>query len=286
MKLSHWLLFFGLGLAWGSSFLWIKLALGEVGPFNLVVWRLLFAILALLTVIGITRPPFPKDRHSWAALLTLGIINTALPFWLISWSEQHIDSAVVSVINSSVPLFTMLIAHFALTDDRLTIQRALGLLVGFGGILILFSRDLGNAQTTLIGQAAALLGAIFYAISAVFIRRTLKGVSPIVQALAPLFSAEIFIVSAALLNEGIQIPQQPLTWLALIWLGVVGSCIAYLLYYRLMHQIGPTRTTLVTYLFPVFGVALGAIFLSEPIDAHLLGGSALILASVAIVNRS
>lgn len=285
MKISHWLLFFGLGLAWGSSFLWIKLALGEVGPFNLVGWRLLFAILALLVVIGVSRPPFPKDRRTWAALLILGIINTALPFWLITWAEQHIDSAVASVINSSVPLFTMLIAHFALTDDRLTMQRVIGLLVGFGGILILFSRELGSAQATLMGQAAALLGAIFYALSAVFIRRTLKGVSPMVQALAPLFSAEAFILSAALLNEGIQVPQQPLTWLALIWLGVVGSCIAYLLYYRLMHQIGPTRTTLVTYLFPVFGIALGAIFLSEPIDAHLLGGSALILASVAIVNR-
>ncbi|GAB4396573.1 MAG: DMT family transporter [Anaerolineales bacterium] len=286
MKLSHWLLFFGLGLAWGSSFLWIKLALGEVGPFNLVGWRLLFAILALLLVVSIMRPPLPKDRRIWGALFILGVINTALPFWLITWAEQHIDSAVASVINSSVPLFTMLIANFVLTDDRLTVQRVIGLLVGFGGILLLFSRELGSAQATLIGQAAALLGAIFYALSAVFIRRTLKGVSPMVQALVPLFSAETLIVSVALLREGVQVPQQPITWLALIWLGVVGSCIAYLLYYRLMHQIGPTRTTLVTYLFPVFGIVLGAIFLAEPVDAYLLGGSALILVSVAIVNRS
>ena len=137
MKLKDWLAFAALGLAWGSSFLWIKIAVQEIGPFTLVAFRLLFGILGLLLVVAISRPEWPKTRRQWLALVLLGITNTAVPFTLISWGEQYIDSAVAAILNSTVPLFTMVIAHFALSDDRLSAARLAGLLTGFAGVVIL-----------------------------------------------------------------------------------------------------------------------------------------------------
>jgi drug/metabolite transporter (DMT)-like permease len=133
MKTKDWLAFAGLSLAWGSSFFWIKIAVQEVGPFLLVALRVLFGILGLLVVLGFTRQKGRLDRRAWQTLLILGITNTAAPFVLISWAEQHIDSAVAAILNSSMPLFTLVIAHFTVADDKMNLQKTLGVLVGFLG---------------------------------------------------------------------------------------------------------------------------------------------------------
>lgn len=287
MKPKDLLAFIGLSLAWGSSFYWIKIAVGEVGPFVLVAFRLLFGILGLTVVLFFNRPIAPLDRRTWQNLLILGITNTALPFVLISWAEQHIDSAVASILNSSVPLFTMVIAHFALNDDRMTPRRVLGLLVGFAGVVVLTVRDIGgDVRLNLLAQGAMILAVLFYAGSSVMARRNTKGIQPAVQALIPLLSAEAFITTGALLVESpVQFPALPMTWIALIWLGLIGSCLAYLFYFYLLHSIGPTRATMVTYTFPVVGVALGVGFLGETLDVYLVTGAVLILGSLLIVNR-
>lgn len=287
MKTKDWLAFAGLSLAWGSSFFWIKIAVAEVGPFLLVALRVLFGILGLVAVALWRRPEWPKDRRAIGALLLLGITNTALPFVLISWAEIHIDSAVAAILNGSVPLFTMLIAHFALTDDRMTRQRVIGLVVGFIGVIVLTLRDLqGDIRLNLLAQGAMMLAVLFYSGSSVYARRSAQGVSPIVHALIPLFSADAFIWGGALLSESpIALPMQGITWIALLWLGLIGSCIAYLLYFYLVHSIGPTRATMVTYMFPVVGITLGVAFLGERLDLSLILGAALVLGSLLIVNR-
>lgn len=287
MKTKDWLAFLGLSLAWGSSFLWIKIAIAEVGPFLLVGLRVLFGILGLLVVAFWRRPEWPKDRRAIGVLLILGITNTALPFVLISWAEIYIDSAVAAILNGSLPLFTMLIAHFSLADDRMSRQRFLGLFVGFLGVVVLTLRDLqGDIRLNLLAQGAMILAVLFYAGSSVFARRHAKGVSPVVHALVPLFSADAFIWAGALLTESpITWPVLPITWIALLWLGLVGSCTAYLLYFYLLHSIGPTRATMVTYMFPIVGVTLGVAFLGEVMDFSLLLGAVLVLCSLWIVNR-
>ena len=278
--------FIALSLAWGSSFLWIKIALQEIGPFILVALRLLFGILGLLAVVAYNRPNWSDTRRLWVVLAVLGITNTALPFVLISWGEQFIDSAVAAILNSTVPLFTMVIAHRFLQDDRLTLQRVIGLVVGFFGVVALLLRDLdGGTQDNLLGQAAVLLAAICYAFSSVFARRNAKGVSPLVQAFVPLLVADaVMWVITPLVESPVEFPGLPITWLAIAWLGLVGTCIAYLLYFYLLHSIGPTRTTMVTYVFPLVGVALGVIFLNETLDINLLMGGALVVGSIIIVN--
>jgi drug/metabolite transporter (DMT)-like permease len=163
----------------------------------------------------------------------------------------------------------------------------IGLLVGFAGIVVLLSRDLeGGYHANLLGQAAVLLAAMFYAGSSVFARRNTKGLSPIVQALVPLLVADAAIwVVTPVVESPLTLPSLPITWLSIAWLGLIGSCIAYLLYYYLLHSVGPTRTTLVTYVFPLVGVALGVIFLNEQLDWHLFVGGAMVVGSIALVNR-
>jgi len=293
VKTKDWLAFIVLSLAWGSSFFWIKIAVNEIGPFLLVALRVLFGILGLVLVMLVAKPARPTDPGIWRNLLILGITNTAMPFVLISWAEQHIDSAVASILNSSVPLFTTVIAHFVLTDDRMTRQRIIGLVVGFLGVVVLTARDLGgDMRLNLLAQGAMILAVLFYAGSSVFARRNTQGASPIMQALIPLLSADALIWTGALLTESpIQLPTMGITWIALVWLGLIGSCVAYLLYYYLIHSIGPTRATMVTYTFPVVGIVLGVGVLPylgyppDKLDLSLILGAALVVGSLFIVNR-
>jgi len=294
MKIKDWLAFIALGLIWGSSFLWIKIAVGEIGPFLLVTLRIGFGILSLLLVVALYRPPWPRNRSLWLDLTFLGIINNALPYLLISWGEQYIDSAVAAILNSTSPLFTMLMAHVLLSDDRMSRNRLVGLLIGFLGIVILVSRDArdglpgaaGLSTPGLIGQVAVLLAALSYAFSSVYARRVTREVAPILRALIPLLGADVIMWGATSLVEApINLPQRPLTWLAVLWLGVMGVGVAYLLYFHLLHSVGPTRTLLVTYVFPLVGVLLGVIFLKESLDWNLGLGAGLVVGSIAMVNR-
>jgi len=288
MRVKEWGAFILLGLVWGSSFLWIKVAVHEIGPLTLVAFRLLFGIAGLLVVVGLRRPPFPRQRSTWLALAILGITNTALPFALISWGEQYIDSAVASILNGTVPLFTTVIAHLLLNDDRITPARALGLLAGFLGVVVLMSRDLGpgDLRGNVLGQLAVLAASLAYAGSSVFARRSLRQVDSVVQAFVPLLAADSLIwLSAGLAEAPLRFPRLPITWLALAWLGLLGSCLAYLLYFYLLHALGPTRATMVTYVFPVVGVVLGVVFLAERADWHLAVGAALVALAMGVVNR-
>lgn len=287
MKLKDWLAFVALSLAWGSSFLWIKIALQEIGPFMLVGFRLLIGVVAFLIYYAFVRPAWPKNTSVFKSLAVIGITNTAVPFVLISWGEVYIDSAVASILNGSVPLLTMVLAHFILEDDRLTWMRGLGLATGFAGVIMLLARDLsGGVENSALGQGAVLLAAGFYSFSAVYIRRNTVEIHPVVRAMLPLIIADGLIwIAAPLVEAPLGLPVLPLTWIALLWLGIVGSFLAYLLYYYLIHSIGPTRSTLVTYTFPLVGVVLGVVFLNELLDINLVVGGGLVVGSIWIVNR-
>src|SRR5215212_3332375 len=152
LKPKHWLVFLLLGAIWSSSFMWIKLAIQEVGPITLVAFRVLFGLLFGIVVISIQRIPWPRTRKEWTPLLILGITNIAIPFFLISWGELSIDSAVASILNATVPLFTILIAHYLLRDDKMTIPKVLGLLMGFAGVIVLMSKDIGASFGSVLGQ--------------------------------------------------------------------------------------------------------------------------------------
>ena len=288
MKLKEWTAFLLLAVAWGSSFLFIKIGLQEIGPFTLVGYRLLFGALGLLVVVFFRRPPRPVSRQVWLALGIMGVVNTALPFVLISWGQQFIDSGVASILNGTVPLWAMLIGHFALSDERMNWRREGGILTGVLGVILLVSGELGagTATNAVLGQAAVLLSAVAYGGSSVFARLALREVSPIYQAFTTILVADVLVWLGVFVVEApLAVPQLPLTWISVIWLGLLGSCLAYLLYFYLIQAVGPTRASMVTYLIPVLGVALGVTFLDERITFQLIGGSLLVGLGVWIVNR-
>jgi drug/metabolite transporter (DMT)-like permease len=285
LRLKHWFIFILLGAIWSSSFMWIKIAIQEVGPITLVAFRVLFGLLFGVAVISSQRVQWPRTLNAWMPLLIIGVTNVAIPFFLISWGEQSIDSAVAAVLNATVPLFTIVIAHFLLRDDKMTPPKVIGLGTGFLGVLVLLSKDIGASPSSLLGQAAVVLAAISYAGSAIYVRKTTEGTPSILRSAGPLVSATaIMWLAVFLIERPVEIPQMGLTWIALLFLGVLGSGFAFLLSFYLIHEIGPTRTTMVTYLFPLGGVILGVIFLHEEFTWQLAIGAVLIIASLAITN--
>ncbi len=285
MKAKHWFVFILLGSIWSSSFLWIKIAVQEIGPTTLVAFRVLFGLLFGVVVILVQRVKLPGDVKSWLPLMILGISNIAIPFFLISWGEQAIDSGVAAILDATVPLFTIVIAHLALHDDRINLPKVLGLLIGFAGVIVLMSKDIGASPGPLLGQAAVILASAFYAGSSVYARKTTENAPGILRSAGPLVSATgVMWLATFLVERPIRIPQLSITWVALLWLGILGSGFAFILSYYLIHEIGPTRTTMVTYIFPLGGVILGVLFLHEQLSWQLLAGAALIVASLVVAN--
>lgn len=286
MKTKHWIEFIVLGVIWSSSFMWIKIAIAEVEPLTLVAYRVSFGLIFGIGVILAQRTPLPRTFKEWFPLLLLGLVNVAAPFFLITWGEKTIDSGVASILNATVPLFTILAAHFMLHDDKMTTAKVSGLLLGFTGVVILMSKDIGASRSSIIGQLAVILAAVFYAGSAIYIRKVTQNTAPILRSAGPLLSATVIMWVAAFAAESpIVVPTHAMTWISLLWLGLLGSGLAFLLMFQLMHEIGPTRSTMVTYLFPLGGVTLGAIFLDEVITWQIVAGAALIVLSLFIANK-
>jgi drug/metabolite transporter (DMT)-like permease len=286
LKPKHWLVFIVLGLIWSSSFLWIKIGVQEIGPMSLTAFRMLFGALTAV-LIGIYQGvQWPRDAKTWRDFAILGPASLAIPIFFISWGEQTIDSAVASILNATVPLFTIFIAHFFLYDDKMTAQKILGLLIGFAGVVVLMSEDItSGAQTSILGQGAVILASLFYAGSAVFARRVTRHIDGTVRGALPLVTSAVFMWALGPLAERpFEFPSLPLTWTAILWLGILGSGLAVIMLYYLIHEIGPTRTSMVTYLFPVGGVILGVVFLDEHLSWQLVAGTVLIILSLVVVN--
>jgi len=285
LKLKHWIVFILVGAIWSSSFMWIKLALREVTPSALVAIRVTLGFLFGASVIFIKQIKLPKNIKTWMPLIILGVTNFAAPFFLISWGEKSIDSSVASILDATVPLFTIFMAHYLLKDDKMTFQKVIGLFIGFAGVIVLLSKNIGASSSTLFGEGAVVLASLFYAGSAVFIRKTTQDIPGVLRSTVPMFSASIIMWITTLITENsVPMPKLELTWIALLFLGIIGSGLAFLMAFYLIHEIGPTRSTMVTYIFPLGGVILGVTFLHEQITWQLLLGGILIVSSLLIVN--
>ncbi|MFQ5593782.1 MAG: DMT family transporter [Anaerolineae bacterium] len=293
MNLRQWGDFWLLSLIWGASFMLIKIGLQGMDTLTLVTFRIALGALALWVVVGWRRLPLPRTGVTLGALLLLGLFNNAIPFTLITWGETTIDSGLAAVLNGTVPLFTIVIAHLWLRDERITLPKVIGLLVGFLGVVIVIREGTGELSLatlrsgTLGGQLAVVLASASYATATVFARRYLQNVHAFVLAAAQLTAGTLFI-SAALflwgwppaLDTSAVIPL-----LAVVTLGVVNTGVAYMLYFSLLSRVGATRTTLVTYVIPAVGLFLGFIFLDEPLSLAVILGFLLIVAGVLLVNN-
>lgn len=282
---SNWLIFLALGLMWGSSYLFIKLAVDDFGTFTLVALRLAIGAALLWVVVGLTNQALPRERRLYGHLVVMALANVVIPFALITWAEQSVDSSIAAILTSAVPLFAIVIAPIFLHDEPIRVNGVAGLLVGFIGVLVLTSRDLAIAGSDLTGEIALLGAALSYAVGAVYSRHNMRGVAPLIPAVVQVTFALLISGTIAILFEH--------PWTArpdgeaifsIVWLGVVGSGFAYLAVFRLLASWGATRTTMVAYVIPVVGIVLGYLVLSEPIDGRLLVGTALVIAGVGLVH--
>lgn len=289
MKPKDWFLFTFIGVIWGTSFLWIKIAVQEISPFVLVGFRTLFAAAGLAIYLLINN----SGRVSWKILkpklpvfIILGIINITIPWLLISWAETQIESGVASILNATMPLWTILIAPLVISDDKITLPKLGGLAIGFIGVVVLMLPSLGAGSTAnLLGLAAMLVATLSYAIATIYARQKSHGLPPQMQSFLQFFMGTLVVWSLTFLVEGqINLPALPLTWVALLWLGLLGSGYAYIVYFDLLHRIGPTRMSMVTYIPPLIGVLLGVIFLGESFHWLTLLGALLILFGITIGN--
>lgn len=284
--LRTWGVFAALSMIWGSSYLFIKLAAQDLQPFTLVAVRLGLGSLGLWVVMAVMKLGPPRDPRTLFNTAVVGLLNTAMPFVLISWAEKSIDSGMAAVLNASVPLFALVIAHFALHDEKITWLRAGGLLAGFLGVALVFSETLSKGiSSALGGQVAVTLAAVCYGGATVYARRTLSHLHPTVAATMQVSTAFLFtLVGALAVERPISLAMSSTSVFSLVWLGLLGTCLAYYLYFVLIGRWGATRTTLVTYVIPVVSVTLGVLVLREPAGWQLLAGFGLIVSGIALVN--
>jgi drug/metabolite transporter (DMT)-like permease len=284
-----WLIFIVLGFFWGSSYLFIKIGVDHgLEPFTLIMFRLLIGFCLLATVVAVARQPLPREPRMYGHLFVMGAINIAIPFSLITFAENipSIDSSLASVINSAVPLFVIVIAAIFLPGEMITVNRLVGLLVGFVGVAILVGldlTDLGSANA--VGELALIGATISYAIGNVYAKRYVHGLRPMVPALMQVFFGLVITATLAFATEHpLDVAWTPESLVSVFWLGLLGSGLAYLAYFQTLQRWGATRTSLVAYLLPIWGIGLGALVLSEPITPNMIVGAALIIGGIALVN--
>lgn len=293
-----WLGFWILALIWGSSYLFIRIGVEQMTPFQLVFMRTGIAALGLNLVIFAQGRRLPTDGRSVRDLLFLGIVNTVFPFALITWGEQYIESGLASVLQGTTALFSLVIAHFAFVDERITWRKVIGLLLGFLGVVVLASRSRGAAVITqsgllhLLGQLAIVGSSLCYALGGAYSRQAMQHrLEPLVVSAGAMTVAAVITgviaYMAPLWGGAAPVPWAELTprvLSAVFVLGVANTFVAYLLFYPLIAALGAARTAMITYVLPVVGLLLGALFLAEPVDSRLLVGAILILGSIGIVN--
>lgn len=274
-----------LSCIWGNSFLFTKVAVEEVPPLTLVEGRLLLAgavLLLLMRPLGLSLSLTPR---LWAAITFMGLINNVIPFALITWGQQHIDSSLAAILNATMPLFTVIIAPLWI-KERLTGERALGVLIGFAGVFVLIGADLGAiAESSTLGQLAVIGASAGYAVGFVFARRYLQERAPVV------FAAGQMVVASALLLPVALAVDRPfdlhtsakaaLSWAAL---GVVSSGLAYIIFFWLIQRLEALQVSLTAYLIPLVAVFVGWLVLDERLGANSFGGLVLIVLGVFIVN--
>ncbi|MCI0345226.1 MAG: DMT family transporter [Chloroflexi bacterium] len=285
--LLPWFLFFALALMWGSSYLFIKFGVETLQPFQLIAARLLLGFLILAAIVVLwKREPLPRDARTYGHLIVMSIVNIVIPFALITWAEQSVDSAVAAIINGAVPLFVILPAAMLLPDEPITLNKLVGLPLGFIGVVLLVVKDLGVGGTNALGAIALLGSTIAYAVGNVYARRNIRHLQPMVPALFQVTFATLWSILLMLGLEGLPPAAAftPLAILSVVWLGVFGSSLAYLAYFRLLSQWGATRTALLAYLLPVVGIVLGVAVRQEVIDIRAIAGTGLILLGIAFAN--
>jgi drug/metabolite transporter (DMT)-like permease len=271
---------------WGSTWLFIKLGLRDLPPVSFAAARFLLASIILFTIIKIRRVSLPRSRGEWALLAKTGVLAFTLNYGLLFWGEQHISSGLAALLQATIPAFGMLIAHAYLPGERLDARKMAGVLLGMGGVAVVFSNQFGSeGGIALAGSAAVVVGAACAAWANVLVKAKGKGLDPAVLAAGQMACGLLPLAAYALAFEGdpLRMRWTALAVTSLLYLTLVGSVAAFLLYYWLVRRVDVTKTMLIALVTPLAAVLLGMATLDERLTWRTVAGGALIMSGVALV---
>lgn len=284
MSLKELIALIGLAALWGASFLFIRIAAPIFGPILTIEGRVSIAALALVIYLVITRKSLDFSKR-WKQYIIIGALNAAIPFTLIATSALHLTASMSSILNSLTPLFTAIIV-WGWMNESFSTKKWIGILVGVIGVVLLVGwSTIPFTKETIIAIGLAVLSTISYGLAGVYAKKTFEGVAPLSLAAGQQIAAAILLIPFTLVN----LPKTTSTFtlipiLAVLALALFCTAVAYLLYFYLIENVGPTKTLSVTFLIPVFGMIWGVLILNEKITMGMLVGFIVILVSVFLIS--
>lgn len=273
-------------LIWGSTWLFIKLGLEDLPPLTFAGIRFVIATVIVFSLIAIRRIPLPNRRRDWMLLAATGVLSFTLNYGLVFWGEQYITSGLAALLQSTLPAFGLIIAHFYLPGERMTLPKILGVLLGVFGVGVIFSNQLQVAgPKALWGCAALVLSAFCAAYANVLVKTYGLSLQPSVLAGGQMLFGLVPLLLIGIPLEGnpFNYHWTPIAVLSLFYLAIVGTVVAFLLYYWLMHNMDVTKTMLIALVTPVTAVILGMLVLKEEMHWRTLIGGALIISGLALI---
>ena len=282
-SLLVWLL---LCLIWGSTWLFIKLGLEDLPPLTFAGIRFVIAVTILFSLIAIRRLALPRTGRDWLLLAVTGVLAFSLNYGLLFWGEQYISSGLAALLQATIPAFGLVIAHFYLPGERMTTARILGVILGVVGVAVVFSSQLEVAgPKALAGCAALVLSSICAAYSNVLVKAYGKKLDPAILAGSQMFFGMIPLLLIGIPLEGnpLSLHWTPIAVVALFYLAIVGSVVAFLLYYWLIQHMDVTKTMLIALVTPVIAVILGVLVLKEGLHWRTFVGGAMIISGIGFI---
>jgi len=284
----YWTMLLTLAAVWGASYLFIKVAVEDIEPAPMMAFRTLLAAAVLLGYVvwrlGRARA-LGELRAAWRHCAVLGVFNAALPFWLIAWGEQYIDSGLAAVVQASVPIFNALLILRFLPHERLTRTQALGLAIGLAGVAVVTGIHPEGGTMAMVGAFAVVLSSLSYAAGGVYGQRAVSGTTGPVLAAGSMLTAGLILLPFALFQLPTSVPSAEAI-ASLLALSLLGTALAQLILFRMLALHGSARLSLVTYLMPGIALVYGALLLDEAITPATIGGLVLILGGVALASGS
>ena len=282
----EWFLLITLSIVWGGSFFFGEVALQQLPPFTVVLGRVGFAAIALIILVYATGLRLPGSISLWGMFFVMGAINNFIPFSLILWGQVQIASGLASILNATTPLFTVVLAHFLTSDEKLTGLRLGGVLAGILGVAVMIGLEMLEGLTdNLVAQFLILGAALSYAFAGIFGRR-FRELPPLVTATGQVTASTAMILPVALVLDQPWLagPITLTTWGALLGIALLSTALAYYLYFRILSTAGATNLLLVTFLIPVSAILLGSLVLGERLEPQHFAGMALIGLGLALID--
>lgn len=286
MSGADWLRLVALATLWGGSFFFVEVALEDMPPLTLVLVRLGLAALVLHMVVLARGLRMPCDPRMWRSFAILGLFGNAIPFSLIFWGQTEITGSLASIINATTPIWTVLLGHVIVSGERLTLRRAMGVTLGFSGVVVMIGMSaLSGLGGAVLAQCACVLATVSFAFAPHYGRR-FKDIPPLVTATGQLTMSASIMLPVALVVDAPWTLELPgaMPAAATLALALASTSLAFLLYFRVLASAGAVNVMLVTFLIPVSAILLGTLILGEVLLSRHIAGMALIGLGLAIID--